>query len=154
MKNSGEVATETVKYLTLFTASLDKNQIYFLVKKSSSTHFMCTDSGRFIAAHWNKGFHMWCSGENILTICSCLPPVSFTHSVNFTAADGISQARKNPGIPVSFHVSRPVPAGAARCLSLPCVPKDPQMGDWGWVTADTWQQVKRPLLENSLAFPL
>lgn len=46
-----EVATETVKYLTLFTASLDKNQIYFLVKKNSSTHYMCTDSHRFIAAH-------------------------------------------------------------------------------------------------------
>lgn len=81
LKTSGEVTTETVKYLTLFTASLDKNQIYFLVKKNSSTHFMCTDSGRFIAAHWNKGFHMCCSEGNILSIFSCLPPVSFTHSV-------------------------------------------------------------------------
>jgi len=81
LENNREFAAETVKYLTVFTASLDKNQIYFLLKKNSSTHYMCTDTRRFIAAHWNKGFHMCCSGGNVLTICFCLPSVFFTNSV-------------------------------------------------------------------------
>lgn len=148
LKNSGEVATETVKYLTLFTASLDKNQIYFLVKKTSSTHFMCTDSGRFIAAHWNKAFRMCCSEGNILTIFSCLPPVSFTHSEIFHSCSWYFPGQKEPR---HLCLLPCVQISSSRGCKGPCVPKDPQMWvwmcwGWAWVTADTWEQVKCPLL--------
>lgn len=155
MKNNSEVATETVKYLTLFTASLDKNQIYFLVKKNSSTHYMCTDSRRFIAAHWNKEFHMCCSGGNILTICFCLPSVFFTNSVLvwISQLQMVFPRPKNTGITASFHMSKLVTAEGCKVFSLalgalhndwvglsPCLPLNRRL-NWLGLGYLAWQRV-------------
>lgn len=156
MKNNRGVATETVKYLTLFTASLDKNQIYFLVKKNSSTRDMCTDSRRFIAARWSKGFHMCCSGGNILTICFCLPSVFWPSSVlvNLTPAVGISSAKESTGMAASFHMAKLGTAegrkvfaptlGALTATEQGSAPSFPQAedSDWQWVTATARERLK------------